>query len=115
MQSILNQNWFNNMWIFLYSCYKIYNSFNMFLLKNGLVYSPAAWRAVDESFWSLESMLSINNELAIVTGGVVEPLSASVTMLESVSKTTSLTPMSQAKDTTSSIAIALASKGPRGS
>ena len=53
--------------------------------------------------------------LAIAIGGVVEPLSASETVLESVSKTTSLMPISQVKETAWSMFFASASRGPKGS
>ena len=52
--------------------------------------------------------------LAIAIGGVVEPLSISEIVLESVSKT-SLMPISQVKKTAWSMSFASASRGPKGS
>ena len=51
---------------------------------------------------------------AMAIGGVIILLRASKTIHESFSKTTSLTPISHAKVTTSSIAFPFASKGPSG-
>ena len=53
--------------------------------------------------------------LTIVTGGVVDPLRALVIVLQSVSKITSQTPISHAKEIASFIAFTSASSGPKGS
>lgn len=66
-------------------------------------------------FEVLESVLSISNEVGNSNRWVVEPLSSSVIVLEFVSKTTSLMPISQVKETAWSMAFTSASRGPKGS
>ena len=110
----MSQNRLNYKWIFLYLSYKRINVFGIYWAKTWAGQLPYLfmwdnWTLLKScSFCRVLSMI-----LTITISGSLEPIKASITIIESLS-TTSRIPASQGKSTLSSIALTLVSSIPRG-
>ena len=112
IHTILNHKRLNNGWIFLYQVTKLLIPLAYFArVWAALLPLRSTWRKrVDLKECNLCRMLTMR--FAIAIGKMMVPLSALKTMRESVSKITSLIPISHAKETASSIAFPYASNEP---